>query len=56
MSSRQRSLPKLMRSSISDIDHADYLAPQHKGKILYNNTARFYLGTNHKQNSGSRQG
>ena len=33
--------PKLMRTSISVIDQADYLTPQQKRDILYNNAARF---------------
>jgi len=30
-----------MRTSISVIDQADYLTPQQKRDILYNNAARF---------------
>jgi len=33
--------PKLMRTSISVIEQADYLTPQQKRDILYNNAARF---------------
>jgi len=33
--------PKLMATSISVIQNADYLTPQQKRDILYNNAARF---------------
>ena len=33
--------PKLMAYSISIIQNADYLTPQQKRDILYNNAARF---------------
>ncbi len=33
--------PRLMATSISVIQNADYLTPQQKRDILYNNAARF---------------
>ena len=33
--------PKLMAYSISIVQNADYLTPQQKRDILYNNAARF---------------
>lgn len=33
--------PKLMTYSISIIENADYLTPEQKRDILYNNAARF---------------
>jgi predicted TIM-barrel fold metal-dependent hydrolase len=33
--------PKLMATSISVIQNADYLTPEQKRDILYNNAARF---------------
>lgn len=38
----QMEWPKLMAYSISIIQNADYLTPQQKRDILYNNAARFY--------------
>ena len=37
----QMNWPKLMATSISVIHNADYLTPQRKRDILYNNAARF---------------
>ncbi len=37
----QMNWPKLMATSISVIQNADYLTPQQKRDILYNNAARF---------------
>jgi predicted TIM-barrel fold metal-dependent hydrolase len=38
----QMEWPKLMAYSISIVQNADYLTPEQKRDILYNNAARFY--------------
>lgn len=45
----QMEWPKLMAYSISIIQNADYLTPEQKRDILYNNAARFYRLDNKSQ-------